>query len=281
MSKARGFTNQRITNILMFLTWGNLEARILPNHAAFISLARNMQLLFFNSRFGPACFGQGKRRAARHLLRFSPLHISASILGLRTQSRLLLILRHVPCNPINLYRMFLAGQQACPQGLLSCFLGHLGRSNHPVSQGIYSYLSLRPSYLVGSKWAVLHKMAFSDPAGFHSLAVIRKQILCNLFSPSISLGSMDYLLVAVLNRSQPYPRPPACDGPGLRPPPSQLIENHCCDLKYRVYLTVSKRWKLLECLGSFIIEPDLREFLSYLLPLSRACELSALSPVTG
>ena len=70
MSKARGLTNQRITNVLMFRTWGNLEARILPNHAAFISLAILMQLLFLNSRFGPACFGQGKRRAAR---RFSLL----------------------------------------------------------------------------------------------------------------------------------------------------------------------------------------------------------------
>ena len=64
MISARGFRNKHITNILMFLTWGNLEARILPNHAAFISLARNMQLLSFNSRFGPACSwpGQASRR---------------------------------------------------------------------------------------------------------------------------------------------------------------------------------------------------------------------------
>jgi hypothetical protein len=83
MSKAREITNQRITDILMFLTWGNLESRILPHHAAFISLARNMQLIFFNSRFGPACFGQGKRRAARSLFRFSTFHIAASIHGLQ------------------------------------------------------------------------------------------------------------------------------------------------------------------------------------------------------
>ena len=84
----------------MFPIWGNLESRILLHHAAFISLARIMQLLFLNSRFGPACFGQGKRRAARHLLRFSPFHIAASFLGLRTQSRLLLNFRHGSCFPI-------------------------------------------------------------------------------------------------------------------------------------------------------------------------------------
>ncbi len=68
MSIARGFTNKRITNILMFLTWGNLEASILSNHGAFISLAHNMQLLFSNSRFGPHVPVQGKRRVARHFL---------------------------------------------------------------------------------------------------------------------------------------------------------------------------------------------------------------------
>jgi hypothetical protein len=46
------------------------EAHLFAHHAAFISLALNMQLLFLNSRFDPACFGQGKRRAARHLLLF-------------------------------------------------------------------------------------------------------------------------------------------------------------------------------------------------------------------
>jgi len=90
MSKARGFTNQRITNVLMFLTWGNLEARILPNHADCSFLACNMQLLFFNSRFGPVCFlpGQASRRQTPICL--CPLHLSASNLGLRTKSRLLL-----------------------------------------------------------------------------------------------------------------------------------------------------------------------------------------------
>jgi hypothetical protein len=70
MSTARGFTNQRIAIVLMFWMWGYLPAHILANHAAFISRARIMQLLFFNSRFGSACFGQGKRRAARHLFLF-------------------------------------------------------------------------------------------------------------------------------------------------------------------------------------------------------------------
>jgi|GEM_PF-6006432 len=120
----------------------------------------------------------------------------------------------------NLYCTFLAGQQACPQRLSGPFLVHLRRYKHPVSQRIYSPLSLRSRPLVGSMWAVLHKMGFSDPIGFHSLPLIRKQILCNLFSQSTGLGSMDYLLVAVLNSSQPCPRPPTCDGSGLRPPPS-------------------------------------------------------------
>ncbi|MDA8407345.1 MAG: hypothetical protein M0T73_10880 [Deltaproteobacteria bacterium] len=81
MISARGFRNKHITNILMFLTWGNLEASILANHAAFISLARNMQLLFLTSRFGSACFGQGKRRAARHLLLFPPNILRRRSLG--------------------------------------------------------------------------------------------------------------------------------------------------------------------------------------------------------
>ena len=191
-----------------------------------------MQLLFLNSRFGPACFSQGKRRAARNPLRFSPLHLAASFLGLRTQSRLLLHLRHVPCNLIICIAWSLPGKQACPQRHSRSFLGHLRRYYHPVSLWII-LLSLRPSYLVGSKWAVLHKMAFSDPAGFHSLPLIRKQILCHLFSQSTGLGSMDYLLVAVLNRSQPCPRPPACDGSGYRrlhpcgKPQSILVSCHC------------------------------------------------------
>ena len=44
---------------------------------------------------------------------------------------------------------------------------------------------------------------------------------------------MDYLLVAVLKRLQPCPRSPACHGSGLRPPPSQLIENHYCGFTIR------------------------------------------------
>ena len=100
MSTARGFTNQRIAIVLMFRMWGNLEASIRANHAACSILARIMQLLILNSRFGPACLGQGKRRAARRFLPFSLLHIAASIHELRTKSRLLLTRRHVPCNPI-------------------------------------------------------------------------------------------------------------------------------------------------------------------------------------
>ena len=116
MYSARGFTNQRITTILMFRMWGNLEASIRANHAACSILARIMQLLFLNSRFGPACFGQGKRRAARHLLPFSPFHIAASILGLRPISRLLLNLRHGPCNLIICIACSLPGNRRARSG---------------------------------------------------------------------------------------------------------------------------------------------------------------------
>jgi hypothetical protein len=56
---------------------------------------------------------------------------------------------------------------------------------------------LRSSYLLGPKRAFLHNIAFSDPAGFRSLPVARKQTLCNHFAQFISFGSMDYFLMAV------------------------------------------------------------------------------------
>jgi hypothetical protein len=64
VSTARGFTDRRIAMISMFRPWGNLETSILANHSACNLLARNMQLLFLNSRFGPACSwpGQASRR---------------------------------------------------------------------------------------------------------------------------------------------------------------------------------------------------------------------------
>jgi len=127
-----------------------------------------------------------------------------------------------PVQSINLYRMALAGQQACPQKHSSLFLVHLRRPQHPVSHRICSCLSLLSSYLVDSKWSLLHNVEFSDPYGFHSLPVIRKQTLCNRPSLSISFGPVDYSLVAALSRSQPWPRPPACDGSGLRPPSSLI-----------------------------------------------------------
>ena len=179
------------------------SSRILANHAAFISLAHNMQLFFFNSRFGPACFGQGKRRAARHISPFSPLHLAASILGLRTISRLLLTLRHVPCNPIICIACSLPGNRRARSGFLAYSSSISGGHNHPVSQWIYSCLSLRSSYLVGSKWSFLHNVEFSDPTGFHSLPVIRKQTLCNHFSLSISSGLYGLFIMAGLNRFQP------------------------------------------------------------------------------
>ncbi|MDA8407661.1 MAG: hypothetical protein M0T73_12515 [Deltaproteobacteria bacterium] len=116
MSTARGFTNKHITNILMFLTWGNLEASIPSNHAAFISRAHNMQLLFLNSRFGPHVPVQGKRRVARHflLLPYPYCGVDPWVTDLITP------LARSPARSMlsyDLYRMFLAGQQACPQGL--------------------------------------------------------------------------------------------------------------------------------------------------------------------
>jgi hypothetical protein len=65
----------------------------------------------------------------------------------------------------SVYCMVLAGQQACPHRLSRPFLGHLGRSIYPVSQQIYSCLSLRPSVLVGSKWAFLHNIALPSASG--------------------------------------------------------------------------------------------------------------------
>ena len=95
-----------------------------------------------------------------------PTLLSASFLGLRTISRLLLTLRHGPCNPIIcVAHMILAGQQSCPQRLSSRFLVHIWQSTHPVSQQIYSCWSLRPSYLVGSKRALEHNIALPSASG--------------------------------------------------------------------------------------------------------------------
>jgi hypothetical protein len=63
---------------------------------------------------------------------------------------------------------------------------------------------------------LLHNVEFSDPYGFHSLPVIRKQTLCNRSSLSINFRPVNYSLVAALNRLQPLPCPPSCDGPGCR-----------------------------------------------------------------
>lgn len=142
----------------------------------------------------PHVSGQGKRRAARHSLVFFPKHLAASILGLRTQSCLLLILRHGPCFPYFCNALSLPGNRRARRGFY--------RVSSSISSGLAILLPIGfiwvyrcvPGFQIGSKWAVLHKMAFSDPYGFHSLAVIRKQILCNLFSQSTGLGSMDYSL---------------------------------------------------------------------------------------
>ena len=64
----RGFTNQRITTILMFRTYGNLETHTLAPSRRPQSPGPQHAITLFNSRFGSACFGQGRRRAARHTL---------------------------------------------------------------------------------------------------------------------------------------------------------------------------------------------------------------------
>jgi hypothetical protein len=96
---ARRFREQRIMIILMFRTWGNLEANYQPTTPPAISWPATcsyFSLIPFRSRmFRP---GQASRRQTSFT--FFPLHIAASILGLRTKSRLLLNLRHVPCNLI-------------------------------------------------------------------------------------------------------------------------------------------------------------------------------------
>ncbi len=172
----------------MFRRWGNLEASIRSNHAAFISLANNMQLLFLNSRFGLACFGQGKRRAARHPLPFFPKHIAASFLGLRTKSRLLLSLRHVTCFPIiciarslpgnrRARSSFYRGSSSISGGITTCF---------PLDLFLFIVAFQLPGR--GPKWTFLHNVEFSDPAGFRSLSVTRKQTLYNHFSLFIGLG---------------------------------------------------------------------------------------------
>jgi hypothetical protein len=202
MSTARGFKDHRISTILMFWMWGYLPARIHTNHAVCFLLARNMQLLFFKFPFWFRMFRPGQASRRQTPFTFFPQTycgvdpwVEASITPLaKPPSR--------PMQSDNLYLMVLAGQQACPQRLSSLSLGHLRRPKHRVSLWII-LLSLRPSYLVGSKWSLLHNVVFSDPYGFRFLPVTRKQTLCNRSSLSISFGPVDYSFMAALSRSQP------------------------------------------------------------------------------
>jgi hypothetical protein len=151
MSTAEEFTNQRFSTILMSRPWDNLEASMIANHAACSFLSRDMQLLFLNSLFGPACSGPGQ--ASRRQTPFP--FFSVPFCGVDPWvTDYITPLANPPSRSmqsVNLYRMALAGQQACPQAHSSLFLVHLGRSNHPVSQWIYFCLWLRSSYVVGSK----------------------------------------------------------------------------------------------------------------------------------
>jgi hypothetical protein len=87
---------------------------------------------------------------------------SASILGLRTKSRLLLHFRHVPCNPIIFARSLPGNRRA-------------RSSFHRVSSAIsggpgilfrcgFILLSLHSRYPVGSKWSFEQIPAMSLPA---------------------------------------------------------------------------------------------------------------------
>jgi hypothetical protein len=115
MFSARGFINRRITAILMFRTWGNLEARIFDNHAASTLLALNMHLLLFNTISVPHVSARAGV-APPDAFRNYPTLLSASILGLRTKSRLLLILRHGPCFPIICIACSLPGNRRARSG---------------------------------------------------------------------------------------------------------------------------------------------------------------------
>ena len=102
----------------MFRTWGNLEARILANHAARTLLATHMQLLLFNTISVPhvsARAGVAPPAAFRNY----PTLLSASFLGLRPVSRLLLTLRHVTCFPIICIACSLPGNRRARSGFLA------------------------------------------------------------------------------------------------------------------------------------------------------------------
>ena len=92
------------------------SSRILAHHAACTLLARYMQLLYLIS-FWFRMFLSRAGTVPPDTLYPYPTLIAASILGLRTLSRLLPITPSRPMQSDYLYRMFLAGQQACPQRL--------------------------------------------------------------------------------------------------------------------------------------------------------------------
>ena len=127
-----------------------------------------MQLLFLNSRFGPACFGQGKRRAARH-----PLPFSQKYCGVDPWVKdYITPLANSPSRPMQSDNSVTHGPcraTGVPAEAFIVFPGPSGHPNHPVPHWIWSNLSSGPSYLVGSKWAFLHNVEFSDAIAFRSL----------------------------------------------------------------------------------------------------------------
>ena len=116
---ARRFREQRIMIILMFRTCGNLPPEYLPITPPAISWPTTCNCSPIIPSSVPHVPGQGRRRAARHLLRISPLHLAASILEFRTISRLLLILRHGPCFPIICNACSLPGNRRARSGFLA------------------------------------------------------------------------------------------------------------------------------------------------------------------
>jgi hypothetical protein len=150
MSTAEEFTNQRFSTPLMSRPGGNLEASMIANHAACSLLSRSMQLFYQVPVLVPHVPDQGKRRAARRLSLY-PTLLAASFFGLRAKSRLLQPLRHVPCNLTICIACSFPGNRRARSGFVAYFSSISGGLNILVSQRIYSDLSLRSSYLFGSK----------------------------------------------------------------------------------------------------------------------------------
>jgi|GEM_PF-3627793 len=119
MSTARGFTDLRIYDILERSEHKEILRPVyLPITPLSSPWPTTCSSSFLIPVLVPHVSGQGKRRAARHPLPFSPLYLAASFLGLRTKSRLLHSLRHVTCFPIICIARSLPGNRRARSGFL-------------------------------------------------------------------------------------------------------------------------------------------------------------------